>query len=122
MSSYVVWIDSEHAKVFKMGTEGVQNQNIKSHEHNHHTHNSRDQHPDHSKFYHSVAESLKGAAEILIVGPGQGKLQFKEHLSKHNHAELAQKVLSVESMDHPTEGQILAHARKFFKHAHLFAT
>jgi hypothetical protein len=120
MSSYVVWIDTEHAKVFKMSAEGNTHHDVKNHEHSHHGFNPRDQHPDHQKFYHSVAEKLKGAGEILIVGPGLGKDHFKNHLEKHHASDLAKKVLSVESMDHPSDPQILAHARKFFKHAHLF--
>ncbi len=121
MSSFVVWIDSEHAKVFKMTEQGVEKSTVKNHSHEHHGFNPRDQHPDHSKYYHAVAEQLKGATEWLLVGPGQGKDQFKKHLEQHHHNDLAQKLLSTESMDHPTDPQILAHARKFFKHAHLFS-
>ena len=31
MSSFVVWIDTEHAKVFKMSTEGNTHHDVKNH-------------------------------------------------------------------------------------------
>lgn len=112
MSSFIVWIDTEHAKIFNMSPHGVENFTVKNHDHGR---------TDHSKFYHEVGEKLKGASEWLLVGPGHGKDEFKKHLSNHHHKNLVEKLLSTESMDHPTDPQILAHARKFFKHAHLFA-
>ena len=120
MSSYIVWIDTEHAKLFKMAPTGVELSTIKNETQEHHGFNPRDEHRDHTKFFHGVAQALNGVSELLIVGPGVAKEQFKHHLEKHHHPDLAKKVLAVESMDHPHDAQILAHARKFFKHAHLF--
>jgi hypothetical protein len=51
--------------------------------------------------------------EILIVGPGNEKLALLKHLQKHQH-DLAEKVVSVETIDHPSNGQLLAYARKYF--------
>lgn len=119
MSAYVVWVDTEHAKVFKLATSGVESKNVKNHHHNHHGYNPRDQHPDHEKYYHEVAEHVKDASELLILGPGLGKDHFKKHLDSH-HASLAKKVVGIETTDHPTDNQILAYTRKFFKSADLF--
>jgi len=120
MSSYVVWIDTAHAKIFALTPEGIKSEEVKDSHHEHHGFNPRDEHRDHEKFYHTVAGKLNTAVELLVVGPGVAKTQFKHHLDKHHHQNLASKVLAVESMDHPTDGQILDHAKRFFKHAHLF--
>lgn len=100
-----------------MDASGVKTRGVKSHapDHRdgaHHLH-------ENEKYYHTVAEELANATEILVVGPGPARTHFKAHLD-HHHPALAKKVLAVEAMDHPTDNQILAHARKFFKHAHLF--
>ena len=65
------------------------------------------------QYYHAIAEALAGAQEILIVGPAQAKLQLVKHINTHDHA-LSDKVVGVESIDHPTDGQLVAYARKYF--------
>jgi stalled ribosome rescue protein Dom34 len=64
-------------------------------------------------YYHAVAESLTGAQEILVVGPAQAKLQLIKHMHAH-HPKMAELVIGVESVDHPTDGQLIAYARKYF--------
>lgn len=59
------------------------------------------------------AEALTGAQEILVVGPAQAKLQLFKHIASH-HPALAEMVLGVESADHPSDGQGVAYARKYF--------
>lgn len=119
MSSIVVWIDSENAKIFTLKPEGVEAHAMKRHEPDHHTHSKREKH-DSEHFYHQVAEKTAKATELLVVGPGMAKTQFKSHLERHDKA-LAKKVVGVESMDHPTEAQIVAAARKIFHTVHLFS-
>lgn len=60
-----------------------------------------------------VANALAASKEILIVGPGQEKLIFIKHLHE-NHAAIGDKVVSVETVDHPNNAELLAYARKYF--------
>lgn len=65
------------------------------------------------QYFHAIAEALKGAQEILVVGPAQAKLQLIKHL--HNHdPKVGDKVVGVESIDHPSDAQLVAYARKYF--------
>lgn len=114
MASYIVWIDRQNAKVFKMGTDSTQMTLHWSPPENQ-THGIDAKEHESEKFYHSVAAAMPGAKAILIVGPGVGRTHFKNHLDKHDKA-LAAAVLGVESADHPTDGQLKALARKFFNH------
>ena len=41
------------------------------------------------------------------------KLAMMKHLMKHQHL-VADKVVSVETVDHPDDAQLLAYARKYF--------
>jgi len=48
-----------------------------------------------------------------VVGPAQAKLQ----LIKHIHArapDMVKNIVGVETVDHPTDGQLVAYARKYF--------
>ena len=58
-------------------------------------------------------EALAGAAEILIVGPGQAKLKPIKHLHSHDH-EVPDKLIGVETVDHPNDAQGVAFARNYF--------
>ena len=120
MSHYhaVVWIDHKEAHVMHVSPTDVEKSLI---------HPSGQHHKLHSKvgtlgngratedhdYYHQVAEALTGATEILIVGPAQAKLQLIKHIHSH-HPALAAKVVGVETVDHPTDGQLVAYARKYF--------
>lgn len=61
----------------------------------------------------AVVSAVKDAQEILVVGPGSEKAQLYKHMLKAHHP-VAEKVVSVESADHPTDAQLLAYARKYF--------
>lgn len=71
-------------------------------------------HPDDEKrFFAAIAHELTGAEKILVLGPSVTKAQFVNHLKEHD-AHLAAKVVGVESADHPTDRQIIAHVRQYF--------
>ncbi|MDO8772468.1 MAG: translational machinery protein [Burkholderiaceae bacterium] len=69
--------------------------------------------PEDKTYYHAIAEALKGAQEILIVGPSSAKLQLVKHIHAHDH-DLVDKIVGIETVDHPTDAQVVAYARKYF--------
>lgn len=72
-------------------------------------------HPsDGEHFYHEVAHALEGVDEILVVGPSTAKLEFLKHVHKHAHP-LVTRIVGVETVDHPTDGQLAAYARSYFR-------
>ncbi len=118
MIQYVVWMDSEKAHLFNVKTSGVEKSNLSVHGADHHTRSKNDlpeaAHLEH--FYRDLATKLKDADQILILGPGLSKNHFKTHLETHHTAGLASKIVGMENSDHPTDNQIIASAKKFFKH------
>lgn len=68
---------------------------------------------ENSAYLNDIAGSVKDAQEILIVGPGLEKMSFIKHLQKQ-HRDTADKVVGVETVDHPSNGQLLAYAKKYF--------
>jgi len=114
----VIWIDHKEAHVMFLSEDASEAEIIKSkstHAHLHHKANeigSRKVALD-SKYLHSVIQAVKESKEILILGPGSAKLELIKHAHKHD-AQIAEKIVGVETVDHPTDKEILAHARKFF--------
>jgi stalled ribosome rescue protein Dom34 len=57
---------------------------------------------------------LEGAREILVVGPGTAKLELIKYIHRH-HRDLEARVVGVETVDHPSDGQLLGYARHYFE-------
>ena len=117
MATYVVWLDSSEAKIFALHPESVDEKKMHRTEIRHHTGVEKEQnnHKNAEKFFHQVAGALTDANEILLVGPGDAKGHFRTHLEQHHHARVKDKIVGVETVDHPSDAQILALAKKFFR-------
>lgn len=122
MTDYVIWLDSKKAQIFALKQSGIEKSHLEKKNFDHHTHNKKDHHGDTSPehFFRDLAIRLKDAGQLLILGPGQAKSHFKTHLETHHTGDLAKKIVGIENSDHPTDNQILAEARKFFKTYDLF--
>jgi stalled ribosome rescue protein Dom34 len=115
-----VWIDHQEAKIFHIDSENVDEATIRAPHHHvrrHPTTTAERAHPaDASQFFHAVEEALRGDEEVLLVGPGSAKLELLKHAQKHDQA-LTTKIVGVETVDHPTDGQLLKYARTYFRAA-----
>jgi len=116
----VVWLDHHEAKIFHFNAEAAEKAVL-------HPHSSGQVHSHagprggikatlDKDYMNKIAADLDSAGEILVVGPGQAKLEFIRHVHQHKPL-LEKKILSVETVDHPSDGQLLAYARKYFKKA-----
>lgn len=122
MNTYIVWIEMNYAKIFKVNAKEKTCQILKRKEIKHHTSNDPENHKDCEKLFHEVAETISDASEILLIGPGLTKEHFKSHLVKHHHVTLANKVVGTKTMDLVSDAQLMAYSRKFFKEFDLFGT
>lgn len=104
-----VWMDGEEARVFHVRTKGFDEATVHSPEHRLHRSHPDDQ----QRFFRELAGTLKDAERILLLGPSATKLLFLRHLQKHAPA-LEARVVGLETADHPTDGQIAAHVRRYF--------
>lgn len=110
----IVWIDSTHATVidFSWDDEHVQHVGKMDNPDRRYLHDGS---PQAVRVFHDdVVKAIGNAREVLIAGPGQAKHQLARDLEKR-HPKVAKRVVAVEALDHPTDGQLLAHARKSFK-------
>jgi stalled ribosome rescue protein Dom34 len=106
----VVWMDHTEAHVVMFDREHVQAQRIKSR--SHHKHQGRAE--DVSGFFGDVAQALQGCHEVLLSGPGMARNEFRDWCAKHN-APAATAVVDSVASDHPSDAQLVAMARQYFK-------
>lgn len=117
----IVWLDHAEAHLMRFNFEAVENEVIKSPSTQPHLHIKVGLHGqqhggralENVAYLDEIANALKESLEILIVGPGVEKLVLVKYLMKHQH-DVAEKIVGVETVDHPTDGQLLAYARKYF--------
>jgi stalled ribosome rescue protein Dom34 len=114
-----VWLDHEHAKIFFFPGDTFDEEDFRAPKHqlasrvkglDNHRRESRDQ----KEYFETIAKSLADAEEILVMGPGTAKIQFLKHAHKHE-PKLEERIVGIETADHPTPGQIVAHARQYFR-------
>ena len=120
MATFVVWIDRDKAKIFHMQPGDHSHEILKRHEVFHHTAGDHDKLTNSDQLFNQTATHLLGAKEILVMGPGLAKTHFVNYLKTHHHADLAKAVVAVETVDHPTDHQILEYAGKFFRKIDVF--
>lgn len=111
----VVWIDHDEAHVIGFGPDTHEGKVVRAHGHAHRREGAHGhgRHGD-PAFFDEVARAVGDTAEVLVVGPASAKKEFVAHLERHA-AGLHKRVLGVEAVDHPSERELLAFARRWFK-------
>ena len=112
----VVWLDFHQAKIFLIKAEDIEAKRIKAdtpHRQVHHKAQVRGSGHvrDDRTYFEAILAAVQGVNAWLIVGPGGTKKDLEKYLEGHGE-ELKKKLVGVEPMDHPTEGELLAQARK----------
>ena len=122
MRQLAVWIDHDEARVFHVNGATFDETTVPSANHHIHRHpedmdtRTRNHPDDEHRFFREVVASLAGADQILLVGPSATKLHFLRFAQKHDPA-LDARIVGVESADHPTDRQLVAHMRQYFHSA-----
>ena len=111
LSHAVVWINHQSAQVLQFDADHVEAQTVKAHTHYTRQHSSgvRTEH----EFFGAVCDELAGIKEILITGSHTAQADFRHYVDKHRPA-LTKQIVGWETVDHPTDGQLVALARLRF--------
>jgi stalled ribosome rescue protein Dom34 len=117
----VIWIDHHEARIFRLGPNDVEQFTLHPDHPTRHIHHKANSigsghaSADHD-YLHAVAESIADAGEVLITGPANAKTELLKHIHQHD-PNLMNSIVGVETVDHPSDGQLLGYARKYFKAA-----
>jgi hypothetical protein len=120
MGKFVVWMDGAAARIFELGETAIDESIVHSPRHLVHRHPKDQQtrthnHPDDEhRFFRDIGTTLTGSGPILIVGPSVTKLRFLRYTQEHDRA-LETRIIGLETVDHPTDRQIVAYARHYFQ-------
>jgi stalled ribosome rescue protein Dom34 len=66
-----------------------------------------------NKYYRQVMSALQDADSILIMGPGQAKIEFQKLVQRKKS--MQKRILRVEAADKMTEKQMIARVRKAYR-------
>lgn len=107
----VVAIDHQQAQVLQFDAEHVAASRVKASSRASRTHGSgvRTEH----EFFGHVCDALDGIAEVLATGSHTALADFRHYAEKHRPATAA-RIVGWEVVDHPSENQLVALARRYF--------
>ncbi|BDT67015.1 hypothetical protein os1_11820 [Comamonadaceae bacterium OS-1] len=114
----VVLTDHHSALVVQFDADQVLPQRIQAHKHPTGQHNSavRTEH----EFFGEVCDALDGIQQVLVTGSHTATADFRHYAEKHRPL-LVPQIVGYEVVDHPTENQLVAMARKAFENRNLMA-
>jgi stalled ribosome rescue protein Dom34 len=119
MNIKTIWIDHHDAYIFEFSSSNKffekhfsKKETVKKNEFpKKFTHGKEHQ----KMFYHAIAKELGTPEQVLILGPGIAKDEFKHHCETHHHDKLALKIVSTIPMrSHPRKSEILKASKDYF--------
>lgn len=119
MRQKAIWIDHNDARIFYVGADAADMDSVPAANHHIHRHPKAQEtkarnHPnDEARFFEEVLAHLAGSEAILIMGPSVTKLHLLRYAQKHAPA-VAACVVGLETTDHPTDRELVAHIRHYF--------
>lgn len=111
LNQAVAWIDHHNAHVMQIDAEQVQDEKISEKAHYTRQHGSqvRTEH----EFFGHVCDALTGIESVLMVGSHTAQSDFRHYVDKHRPA-IAKQIVGWETVDHPTDGEVVKIGRAFF--------
>ncbi len=115
----IVWIDHARARVIQFDSENSSHSVVLPEggtPHLHHKANSIDTGhlAENQAYLHAVGQAIAGVESVLVTGPANAKLELMKHIARHD-PRLLDKVVAVQTVDHPSDGQLLDLGRRHFR-------
>lgn len=107
----VVRLDHHSADIIRFNTAITKQAHLIAHHHNTPQHGSevRDLH----EYFGEVCDALAGLDAILITGNRTSLSDFRHYVDKHRPL-LIDAIIAYETIDQPTDSQLVARARDYF--------
>jgi hypothetical protein len=117
----VVWIDHLEARVFHFSRDDVDAIVIHPHNPTRHIHHKANvigsgHAAENQAYLHEVSQAIADAGLVLITGPANAKTELVKHIHRHDPS-LIERIAGIETVDHPSDGKLVAHARRYFRAA-----
>ncbi len=117
MKHAVVFVDHKEARIyFPDGTSAEPEGRVLSkHKKEHDGHRP----PLDKEAADALCTRVKDVEEILLVGPGSAKHELNTWIAEH-HPDVSRRIVGVETVDHPTAGELKNLALKSFRRIDAF--
>ena len=114
----VVFVDHHCARIVQFGSERTHEKKVNAHLHL----RGQDERNERSKheFLGKVCDGLMGVEDVLVVG-GQTAISGFRHYAQKHRPEIATHVAGYETVDHPSDNELVAFARHWFTHYNQMA-
>jgi stalled ribosome rescue protein Dom34 len=115
----VVWIDHHEARIFHFSATDVERLVLHpDHPTRHIHHKANSMGSGHAvedrNFLQAIVGAITDCGAVLITGPGNAKNELVKHIDQHA-PRLMKIIAGVETVDHPSDAQLVALARHYFK-------
>lgn len=107
----VVWTDHQSAQILRFDAEHVQASKV--HSHTYHTAQHGSQVRSQHEFFGEICAAIEGVDEVLVTGSNTATVDFRHYVDKHR-PQLGPRIAAYDVVDHPSERQLVALARKYF--------
>ena len=101
-----VWLNAEEARIFRFGEAGVEKLLVNA--------DGSGRMPDDHGYFEAILAELTEVEDWMIAGPQGARQDFEKYVRVGHAEELARKLVAVETMDEPHEGELLRHAKRHF--------
>lgn len=107
----VAFVDHHAAQVMQFDSGQVLE--CKIHEHRHLARQQPSSLRGEHEFFGAVCDAMEGIAEVLVAGHHTGLAAFRHYVEEHR-PRTAARIVGYEVVDHPSEKQLVALARRHF--------
>lgn len=107
----VLTIDPHKAQITRLNADAHHSRHLEASGKSTPQHNSDVRHVH--EFYAAVCDDLAGLEQVLVTGGHVGLSDFKHYVTSHRPA-LVNHIVGYETVNHPSEGQLVAYARDYF--------
>ena len=97
-----VWLNADEAHIYRFGAGEVEKRDVKA---NGHVRDDR-------AYFEAILAELTEVQGWMIAGPVGPLTTFEKYVRAGHAKQLGKKLVGVEAMDHPRDGELLRHARR----------
>ena len=99
-----VWLNADEAHIFRFGSGEVEKLEVKA--------EGDGRVRDDREYFEAILAELTEVEGWMIAGPTGPRQDFEKYVRVGHAEQLAKKLVGVEAMDVPSDGELLRHARK----------
>ena len=99
-----VWLNADEAHIYRFGRGEVERCEVKA--------DGSGRVRDDREYFEAILAELTEVENWMIAGPTGPRQDFEKYVRVGHAEQLAKKLVGVEAMDKPSDGELLRHARK----------